>query len=62
MTEPETPGDLPGLVVMNPEAVGDLDVTPVVFVGNDLRALLGPCACGGVNGFHGDDCEAVNGT
>jgi hypothetical protein len=43
-------------VVMTPEAIGDPDQTLTVFVGADLRALLNPCACGGVNGFHADNC------
>lgn len=54
-------------LVMNPEAVGDPDANPVVYVGPDLMRLLNPCraaapsredgTCGGVNGFHATDCE-----
>lgn len=54
--------EMPESVVMNPEAIGDPEQTPILFVGNDLRALLRPCVCGGVNGFHGDNCEATDGT
>lgn len=43
-------------VVVNPEAIGDPNQEPLVFVGADLRALLNPCECGGVNGFHRDSC------
>jgi len=46
-------------VILNPSAVGNLDETPVVFVGADLRAVLNPCGCGGVNGFHDDACDEV---
>lgn len=55
---PESPGDLPGIVVMNPEAIGNPDETPRVFVGIDAAALFRPCAgCGGVNGWHAEDCD-----
>lgn len=45
-------------VVVNPEAIGDPSETPVVRVGAGLRALLRPCRCGGVNGFHTESCDA----
>ena len=45
--------------VVNASAIGNPDETPVVFVGAGLRALLNPCVCGGVNGYHADDCEAT---
>lgn len=38
-----TPGDLPGFVVMNPSAVGNLDETPQVFMGDALGDLMGLC-------------------
>lgn len=53
---PDSLSDEDGLVVVNPSAVGNPDETPHVWVGADLRALLNPCQCGGVNGFHADDC------
>jgi hypothetical protein len=65
---PDSPGDMPAPVAMNPDAIGNPDETPVVFVGTDLAALLRPCAgkapsrdgyCGGVNGFHADDCPEL---
>jgi hypothetical protein len=51
--------------VVNPEAIGDPDQTPVVRLSIDAAAALRPCAgkapsrkgyCGGVNGFHAEDC------
>jgi hypothetical protein len=53
---PDSLADMDESVVMNLEAIGDPDATPVVFVGAGLRALLNPCVCGGVNGFHAEDC------
>ena len=54
---PDSLADENGLVVLNPSAVGNPDEVPQVWLGADLRALLRPCVCGGVNGFHADDCE-----
>lgn len=68
---PDSLADMRESVVMNPSAIGDPDENPVVFVGADLRALLKPCAgnapsrdgyCGGVNGFHADDCPSAKGS
>jgi hypothetical protein len=68
MTGHEIPDSLEsedGLVVLNPSAVGNPDETPIVWVGADLHRLLNPCGgdapsrngyCGGVNGYHADDC------
>lgn len=47
--------------VVNPDAIGDPDQTPVVrlsdeFIGAMRRAGL-VCACGGMNGYHDDECE-----
>ena len=53
---PDSIEDENGIVVLNPSAVGNPDETPQVWIGADLRALLRPCACGGVNGFHKDGC------
>ena len=52
---------LNGAVVMNPEAIGNPDEAPQVFLGGDLARLLRPCVCGGVNGFHGADCQRLGG-
>lgn len=55
-----------GMVVLNPDSVGNTDEAPIVWVGADLRRALNACGCaapsrggycGGVNGFHADDCE-----
>jgi hypothetical protein len=43
--------------IVNPEAVGDPDQTPVVHLSPDLVRLLNPCRCGGVNGFHKAECD-----
>ena len=51
--------------VVNPEAIGDPDQTPVVRLSIDVAAAFRPCAgkapsrngyCGGVNGYHAEDC------
>jgi hypothetical protein len=47
-------------VMLNPSAIGNPDETPQVWLGANMRALLKPCACGGVNGFHADDCAATS--
>jgi hypothetical protein len=54
---PDSLADEDGAVILNPTAVGNPDETPQVWVGADLRALLSPCACGGVNGFHAEECR-----
>jgi hypothetical protein len=46
--------------ILNPEAVGDPNQTPIVLLSTDLVALLNPCQCGGVNGFHKPDCASVS--
>jgi hypothetical protein len=46
-----------GTYILTPEAVGDPNQTPIVHCGPDLVALLKPCACGGVNGFHRETCS-----
>lgn len=50
--------------VINPEAVGDPDQTPVVDLGPDLVAAMKSagiiCECGGMNGFHDESCTAVS--
>lgn len=57
---PDSLADMRESVVLNPSAVGNPDETPVVYAGADLRALLRPCGhCGGVNGWHADDCPMV---
>lgn len=43
--------------VLNPDAVGDPDWEPIVELSDELVTLLRPCACGGVNGFHGPTCS-----
>lgn len=53
--------------IVNPAAVGDPNQTPVVYLGAALARLMGRCEapassredgqCGGVNGYHQDDCE-----
>lgn len=57
--------------VINPEAIGNPDMTPVVQATAGLRALLRPCPaaapsrdgyCGGVNGHHAADCPAPDGS
>lgn len=67
---PDSPDEL-SLVVMNPDAVGNPDEDPKVFVGADLRAWFAPCDgaapsrdgyCGGVNGFHAEDCPRAKGS
>lgn len=48
--------------VLNPEAVGDPDQTPVVQVSRGLAALLASTrcsSCGLVNHLHEDDCPEV---
>lgn len=51
--------------VVNPEAIGDPDRTPVVRLSINAAAVFRPCVgnapsrngyCGGVNGFHAEDC------
>lgn len=62
--EPEIPDSLAGedgAVVLNPSAIGNPDEVPKVWVGADLRALLNPCGCGGVNGFHRENCDRTKG-
>jgi hypothetical protein len=46
-----------GLVVLNPSAIGNPGEVPQVWIGADLRAMLQPCGCGGINGFHAEDCD-----
>ena len=53
---PDPLDDMQDSVVLNPSAIGNPNETPRLFVGAALRALLNPCACGGVNGHHQDDC------
>ena len=50
--------NITGATVVNPQAVGDPDQTPIVHLSPDLVRLLNPCRCGGVNGFHAADCAA----
>ena len=69
-TPPDSLAEMRESVVMNPSAIGNPDEEPVVFVGADLRRWLNPCEadapsrggyCGGVNGYHAEDCPTQNG-
>lgn len=42
--------------VLNPEAIGNPDATPVVCLSPEMIAAMGGCICGGLNGFHADEC------
>ena len=49
--------------VINPEAIGDPDQTPVVQLDDDTVAALKRggfiCECGGMNGYHDVGCRAI---
>lgn len=49
--------------IENPEAVGDPDQTPIVQIPPDvveaMRAAGIICGCGGMNGYHTDDCPGL---
>ncbi len=48
--------------IVNPEAVGDPDETPIVHIPADtvaaMKRLGMVCECGGMNGYHHPDCTA----
>lgn len=61
--EPPRMSDEPEIRVLNPEAIGDPDQTPVVQLSPGMVAALKAagivCECGGMNGFHDEGCEAL---